>query len=398
MKPDVNSESSFAAALAALPLLGPQRLRKLLSCHVPSEAWAVLRGEHRAHASVEALLSPEFLGHKLRERATNAHVQAVYEQCVRGDIRATFIGDSQYPAILAADIAPPAVLFWCGDLTVLTQRRVGIIGTRAATAAGRYMASQLAHDLTNHGIAVVSGLARGVDAWAHRGAIKATLDAESLPTSSSTTCGRPIAIVASGLDVVYPRENAKLWAEVQNSGVVLSESPPGTPPEAFRFPLRNRILAALCEVLVVVESRVAGGSMITVEEAQKRDVMVMAVPGSPRTSSSAGTNLLLQQGCAPVVDVADVLVALGLDHRRCFPNTFDPRRQPGIGDQVVLDAFGNDAFGNDAFGSGAVTLDQLMIRTKGDLVTTALALGRLEAAGWVVNNAGWWEAVGPPRA
>lgn len=383
MNPGTKSESSFAAALAALPLLGPHRLLKLLSCHVPSEAWAVLRGNHRAHPSIEALFSREFLGHKLRERATDTHLQAVHEQCIKSDISVTFVGDSEYPVILAVDIAPPAVLFWRGDLSALTQRRVGIIGTRAATAAGRYMASQLAHDLTSEGIAVVSGLARGIDAWAHRGAMNAT----RLAGSISPTIGRPVAVVASGLDVVYPRENAQLWIEVQNHGVVLSESPPRTPPEAFRFPLRNRILAAICEVLVVVESRVAGGSMITVEEAQKRDVMVMAVPGSPRTPSSAGTNLLLQQGCAPVVDAADVLVALGLDHRRCFPNTFDPRHRPGAGDQVVLDSFGN----------GALTLDQLMMCSKGDLVTTALALGRLEADGWVVNNSGWWEAVGPKR-
>lgn len=384
----MNSESSFAAALAALPLLGPHRLRKLLSCHVPSEAWAVVRGNHRAHPSVEALFSREFLGHKLRERATDAHLQAVHEQCIKSDIHTTYIGDSEYPAILAIDTTAPAALFWCGDLSALTQRRVGIIGTRAATAAGRYMASQLAHDLANQGVAVVSGLARGVDAWAHRGAVHAVLHAGTLSTTAPTTIGSPVAVVASGLDVVYPRENAHLWDQVREHGVVLSESPPGTLPEAFRFPLRNRILAALCEVLVVVESRIVGGSMITVEEAQKRDVTVMAVPGSPRTPSSRGTNLLLQQGCAPVVDVADVLVALGLDHRRCFPNTFDPRHLPSASDQVVLDAFGNDA----------VTLDQLMVRTKIDLVNTALALGRLEVDGWVVNNSGWWEAVGPRRA
>lgn len=383
MKPIVKSESSFAAALSALPLLGPHRLHKLLTRHIPSEAWAVIRGEHQAHASVEALFSREFLGHKLRDRATQEHLREVHEQCIKSDIRTTFIGDSEYPAILAADIAPPAVLFWCGDLDALTQRRVGIIGTRAATAAGRYMASQLGHDLTAQGIAVVSGLARGIDAWAHRGATNPSLQAEP----GTQTIGRPIAVVASGLDVIYPRENTQLWHDVQNHGVVLSESPPGTPPEAFRFPLRNRILAALCEVLVVVESRAIGGSMITVEEAQKRDVMIMAVPGSPRTSSSAGTNLLLQQGCAPVVEVGDILIALGLDHRRCFPNTFDSRHQPNDDDQRILDLFGSDA----------VTLDQLMVRCNADLVTTALSLGRLEADGWVVNNSGWWEAVGVLR-
>ncbi len=385
----VTAESDFAAALAALPLLGPQRLRKLLAIHRPSEAWAVIRGEHPAHPSVEQLFSRQFLGHKLRERATLEHFEAIRDSCTKSDIHTTFIGDSNYPSILAVDVAPPAVLFWCGDLDVVNQRRVGIIGTRAATAAGRYMASQLGHDLAAQGIAVISGLARGIDAWAHRGATKTTLWDGSGPQ----TIGQPIAVVASGLDVIYPRENAQLWRDVQRHGVVMSESAPGTPPEAYRFPLRNRILAALCEVLVVVESRVTGGSMITVEEAQKRDVTIMAVPGSPRTSSAAGTNLLLQQGCAPVVEVADILVALGLDHRRCFPDSFDPRHRPTDADERILKLFDDESFGHDA-----VTLDQLLVRSNVDLVNMALALGRLEADGWLVNNGGWWEAVGPSRA
>lgn len=385
----VITESDFAAALAALPLLGPQRLRKLLAHHMPSEAWAVIRGEHPAHPSVEQLFSRQFLGHKLRDRATLEHLCATRESCTKSDISTTFIGDSKYPPILAVDLAPPAVLFWCGDLDAINQRRVGMIGTRAATAAGRYMASQLGHDLTAQGIAVISGLARGIDAWAHRGATNPTLWNDPIPPD----IGRPIAVVASGLDVIYPRENSQLWRDVQRHGVVMSESPPGTPPEAYRFPLRNRILAALCEVLVVVESRVTGGSMITVEEAQKRDVTIMAVPGSPRTSSAAGTNLLLQQGCAPVVEVADVLVALGLDHRRCFPDLFDPRHRPTDADERILKLFDDEIFGHDA-----VTLDQLLVRSNVELVDLALALGRLEADGWVVNNAGWWEAVGPSRA
>jgi len=245
------------------------------------------------------------------------------------------------------------------------------------------MASQLGFDLARNEVAVVSGLARGIDAWAHRGAINAITRIED----HAHRFARPIAVVASGLDVVYPRENAVLWREIAEHGLLLSESPPGTAPEAFRFPLRNRILAALSEVLVVVESRATGGSMITVEEAQRRDVTVMAVPGSPRITSAAGTNLLLQQGCAPVVEVADVLVALGLDNRRSFPNMFDPRRTPSDRDRTVLEAFGREA----------LTLDQLMVRTRGELVSTAIALGRLEADNWVVNNAGWWEAVGPNR-
>jgi DNA processing protein len=300
---------------------------------------------------------------------------------------ATFIGHHSYPQLLLDDVTSPAVLFWQGRLVALNQRRIGIVGTRAATAAGRYMASHLAFDLAEHGVSTVSGLARGIDAWAHKGVVTACERGVARPqrrSQSVAAIGLPIGVVASGLDVVYPRENADLWKFVGEQGLLLSESPPGTMPEAFRFPMRNRILAALSEVLVVVESRTSGGSMITVEEAQKRDITVMAVPGSPRNSSSAGTNLLLQQGCAPVVDVQDVLVALGLDSRGRHPRVFDVRRHPNAHDEAVLKAMCGEA----------LTLDQVLMRTQGDLVAIALALGRLESDGWVVNNSGWWEVLG----
>jgi DNA processing protein len=148
--------------------------------------------------------------------------------------------------------------------------------------------------------------------------------------------------------------------------------------------LRNRILAALSEVLVVVESRATGGSMITVEEAQKRDITVMAVPGSPRNSSSAGTNLLLQQGCAPVVSVDDVLVALGLDTRESHPPVFDERDALSPQDEALLKSMAGDA----------LTLDQLVLRTRRDVVDIAYSLGRMETRGWVINNGGWWEVLG----
>jgi len=271
---------------------------------------------------------------------------------------------------------------------VLQQRRVGIVGTRSATAAGRYMASHLAYDLSEQGVAIVSGLARGIDAWAHKGVLLAldrdTKSHDGKISARDSHCGQAIAIVASGLDVTYPKENAELWKFVAENGLLLTESPPGTMPEAFRFPLRNRILAALSEVLVVIESHAKGGSMITVEEAQRRDISVMAVPGSPRALSSAGTNLLLQQGCAPVVDATDVMVALGLDNRRNHPQVFDSRRTPSAQDQELISQMRGEA----------VTLDQLLMRTSTDLVQTALALGRLESEGWVVNNAGWWEVLG----
>jgi len=358
----MNQECLLAAALSAVPRLGTRRLAAMLAVQQPSKAM-------------------EMLG---REAPSVQDIEAMRQKLDDGEMSVTYIGANDYPALLVDDIARPSVLFYRGDLDVLQQRRVGIVGTRSATAAGRYMASHLAHDLAGQGVAIVSGLARGIDAWGHKGVLLA-LDRENKDVSARDShCGQPIAVVASGLDVTYPKENADLWKFVSESGLLVSESPPGTPPEAFRFPLRNRILAALCEVLVVIESHATGGSMITVEEAQRRDISVMAVPGSPRSLSSAGTNLLLQQGCAPVVDATDVLVALGLDNRRNHPQVFDSRRTPNAQDQLLLSHMRGEA----------VTLDQLLMRTSTDLVQTALALGRLESEGWVVNNAGWWEVLG----
>jgi len=358
----MNNEYLLAAALSAVPKLGTRRLSAMLAVQSPSKAM-------------------EMLGRD----APNIHdVEMMRKNLEDGEMSVTYVGAHDYPTLLLNDVARPSVLFYRGDLDVLQQRRVGIVGTRSATAAGRYMASHLSYDLSKQGVAIVSGLARGIDAWGHKGVLLA-LDRENKAVSARDShCGQPIAVVASGLDVTYPKENAELWKFVAENGLLVSESPPGTRPEAFRFPLRNRILAALSEVLVVVESHAKGGSMITVEEAQRRDITVMAVPGSPRSLSSAGTNLLLQQGCAPVVDATDVLVALGLDNRRNHPQVFDSRRTPSAQDQTLLSQMRGEA----------VTLDQLLMRTSTDLVQTALALGRLESEGWVVNNAGWWEVLG----
>ncbi|MDP4901850.1 MAG: DNA-protecting protein DprA, partial [Ilumatobacteraceae bacterium] len=280
-----------------------------------------------------------------------------------------------------------AVLFYQGDLSALNARRVGMIGTRSATASGRYFASHLAFELTQNGVCIVSGLARGIDAWAHRGALRALEKTHSEEVKKSKPAfgklAPPVGVVASGLDYVYPKEHGDLWRQVAQTGVLLSESSPGAAPEAFRFPLRNRILAALSEVLVVVESRDKGGSMITVDEAQKRDITVLAVPGSPRNIASVGTNLLVQQGCLPVVGVDDILVALGLDNRRANTASFDPR--PRLSEQ--------DAHLVAVMVGAPFSLDEFVIRTGVPLLEAAISLGRLEALGWVVNNSGWWEVI-----
>ena len=383
----LDADHLAASALSALPQIGPKRLSTLLRYHDPQTAWAVVQGRAKPHAVVAALMQESGLGAMWRANATESLREQILGRCKEVGIRVVLHGESSYPSCLKNDLAPPAVLFYLGDLKALGARRVGMIGTRSATASGRYFSSHLGFELTANGVCVVSGLARGIDAWAHRGALRACekfLNLENKkPKSAFGEVATPVGVVASGLDYVYPKEHADLWRQVAQTGALLSESPPGAPPEAFRFPLRNRILAALSEVLVVVESRDKGGSMITVDEAQKRDVTVLAVPGSPRNVVAVGTNLLVQQGCLPVIGVDDVLVALGLDNRRANEKSFDSR--PRLSEQ--------DAHLVAVMVGAPFTLDEFVIRTSVPLLQAAIALGRLEALGWVVNNSGWWEVI-----
>ncbi len=382
----LSKDQIAAAALCALPKIGPKRLMTLLKHHDPQTAWAVVQGRAKPNEVVSAMLRVEGLITLLRHRATQDLQDQIEQRCIRSGINITIFGDENYPRVLIADLAPPAVLFYFGDLSALDSRRVGMIGTRSATASGRYLASHIAHDLATNDVCVVSGLARGIDAWAHRGALRALESQEAgrlADRPASQEAGRPVGVVASGLDVVYPRENAQLWQDIAKQGALISESAPGSPPEAFRFPLRNRILAALSEVLVVVESRDTGGSMITVDEAQKRDVTVLAVPGSPRNVASNGTNQLIQQGCLPIIGAQDVLVALGLDNRRAPENFYDPRFRLSASDQQLISEMAGAPF----------TLDEFVIRSGLTTIDAAVSLGRLEALGWIVENSGWWEVI-----
>lgn len=364
------TEHVVAAALASLPHVGPQRLRVLVNELGAYDAWRTIRGELPPTSRIAALFAQHDLGRVWRQSATDRLLEQIAESLTTSGMSVLLLSDAEYPEALRGDPSAPAVLFVRGNITALRHRRVGVVGTRAASAAGRHFARRLSCELAANGVAVVSGLARGIDAAAHLGALDA-LDAAP-----------PIAVVASGLDVVYPREHATLWGSVAEHGVVLSESPPGCAPDAFRFPLRNRILAALSEVLVVVESRETGGSMITVEEALKRGVTVMAVPGAPLSSTSAGTNQLLSQGAAPVRDATDVLVALGLDHERHRSHR-ETRIAPSPEDRVVLDALLQQP----------LTFDQLVQRVGLPIQDVAIRIGHLETQGWITANAGWWEAL-----
>jgi len=397
--------------LMGLPALGPRRLRALLNRHDPSTVVAAIEsGRGLGGPCVASTLLSDF-GSAWRSALCESRRSFDDEALVRslGDDRVLMSDDPEFPEVLASDPDGPAVLFARGDLAVLRARRVAMVGTRHCTEYGRATAVELAARLTERGVAIVSGLARGIDAAAHRGVLTA-LDGRSdgdlarpIDRTHDPMYGRPLGVVASGLDVVYPREHGGLWKLVAERGLLVGESPPGAPPERHRFPLRNRIIAALAEVVVVVESRASGGSMITVNEALQRGVPVMAVPGATSTRASDGTNLLLRDGAGIVLSADDVLDALGLDHAR-RDVSIDPRSVPVGFDAVVLSTLGRDGTTlGDLAGrvlravSDGVAFDHGIDRmiARGDvLADTAISLGRLEAGGWVVEHGGWFERRG----
>ncbi|MDP8937388.1 MAG: DNA-protecting protein DprA, partial [Actinomycetota bacterium] len=211
----------------------------------------------------------------------------------------------------------------------------------------------------------------GIDGAAHVGALQAR-------------AGPPVGVVGSGLDVVYPRAHARLWDSVAGAGLLVTEAPMGARPEPWRFPVRNRVIAALAEVVVVVESQAAGGSQYTVEAAQARGRTVMAVPGPVRSPTSAGPNALLAEGCAPARDATDILVALGLSTATTAPRP-DVRPEPGPAEALVLEALGWEP----------TSLEQVVTRSACPPGTVSVALARLERDGWATVSGGWWERVGP---
>jgi DNA processing protein len=294
---------AYAAALADLPGAGPVGLGLLLrrAGGDPARAWEeVLSGreERPAPRSVRAGSSSR---PKWADVARRYDIAAAWRRLQAAGIRVTWSGEPTFPIALKADPSPPGVLFWRGDLAGgLSRPGVALVGTRRATAAGRDMAFDLGRDLAAAGVCVVSGLALGIDGAAHRGAVAAGEP------------GSTIGVAASGVDRVYPRRHAALWDTVIAVGAVVSETPPGRAADGWRFPARNRIIAGLVSMVVVVESHAAGGSLITADAAIERGIEVRAVPGPVRSPASAGTNQLLFDGPGPVRDANDILEGLGL--------------------------------------------------------------------------------------
>lgn len=254
--------------------------------------------------------------------------------------------DSTYPMRLKMIADPPPLLYITGTLTEQDELAVAIVGARRATAAGRAMTEELSHDLAGAGMTVVSGLARGVDAAAHQGAL--------------TAQGRTIAVLGCGIDRTYPPEHERLRRQIEERGAILSEAPMGAPPHSHHFPRRNRIISGLSLGVIVTEAAIRSGSLITARLAAEQGREVFAVPGFVKADTSRGTNALLKEGAALIERAQDVIDAILPQLEQPLRMRLQPSReksvpsgQLGKEEQLVYDAVSYDPF----------TVDEVIVAT-----------------------------------
>lgn len=290
----------FLIALSLLsPHLSPHRFNQLLS-----------------QFSIEELFeaSPKVLGFlssaNAREFLKNppwTEVDDIQGWMERSQTRLLWLGDPLYPQRLKILADPPPLIYWQGDLDILSAFSIAVVGTRKPTLYGREVTRRLTTELVENGALIISGLARGLDSEAHRAALSAG--------------GKTIAVLGSGLQCIYPRENLSLARKISESGALISEYPPQASAEGWHFPARNRLIAALSQGVLVAEAGEKSGSLITVDFALELGIEVFAVPGPIFAKESLGCLKLLKEGAKLVLSAEDILEEFGrkIAHRTSEP-------------------------------------------------------------------------------
>ena len=292
-------------------------------------------------------------------------------------MRRIALGDGDYPAQLGVLASAPPALWIRGWLLAADALAVAVVGSRRATPYGLDLTERISRDLAARGVTVVSGLARGIDSAAHRGALAAG--------------GRTIAVLGSGVDVIYPPENRRLAEQIAERGALVSQWSPGTPPLPFHFPERNRVIAGLTLGVVVIEAAERSGSLITAGFAAELGREVMAMPGRVTSPESSGTHRLIQDGAALVTSADDVIAQLPVRWQACLR----PRDTRLAASEVGLEVpAGEDRTGDlragaeadrvlSALGDDPATIDDVIERSGIGSGRTAALLLELELAGRV---------------
>jgi DNA processing protein len=290
------NDDKYWLGFSLVPEIGPKRLAHLLNWFgdLPA-AWTAREGQLK-QCGLDRLPVANLL-------ATRAQIDVDAELAKVEQLGAWIVtlADQRYPSLLSQLPDAPTVLYVRGTLLPDDNRGLGIVGTRKATAYGRDVAYDLAKQLAQNGVAVVSGLAHGIDTAAHRGAIDGG--------------GRTIAVLGCGIDRIYPVDNRDLALDITHHGALVSEFPLGTPPEGRNFPRRNRVISGLTLGVLVVEADLGSGALITAEMALDQGREVFAVPGNIYSHTSRGTNRLIQDGAKMVIVVSDILDELDIQYQ-----------------------------------------------------------------------------------
>jgi DNA processing protein len=357
-----------AATLASLPLITPHRLRTMLDrCGTPEAALAAVQAGRGARF-IGRCVDADAASLAREWRAVASATPAIARQLEKRGTHVWIAGGDGYPIRDEVPDRPP-VLLGEGDRTdAFEAARVAIVGTRSASPQGLADARDLGAFLADAGVTVVSGLAIGIDGAAHEGALDAG--------------GLTVGVVATGLDVTYPRRHRDLYARVRENGLVVSEHAYGVQPLPERFPPRNRIIAALADAVVVVEAKRTGGALITAGYAGDYGRTLYAVPGSRRNHAAVGCNALIADGAVSLLEPSDVLVALGRGGTLRGPWGSTAQDPPSDADEaLVLRALAGEP----------ASAEELERRTRLGPAALGGALTRLERTGRLGRQRGlWW--------
>jgi DNA processing protein len=271
---------------------------------------------------LDELLGKHYPGEPGMGAALRARAAAALDRANERGLAPVCWGEASYPVALAATVDPPPLLWVQGSVTALHAPIVAIVGARAATSYALSAAKRIAADLASAGLVIASGMARGVDSAAHLGALDSS--------------GQTIAVLGSGVDVVYPAEHAGLACSIAASGAVVSELAPGTPPRRMFFPRRNRIISGLSRAVVVIEAGERSGSLITARLALEQGRSVLAVPGSVLTGRNRGAHGLLRAGAKIVESADDILEELAIGGRDFRKGRGRKRRQASTAEDRIL--------------------------------------------------------------
>ena len=346
------------------------RIRLLRSPNIgPVSYGHLLRRFGDARAALQALPDLAARGGSPYKAAAETRIAAEIAAVRRAGARYLFHDSPEYPALLAATEGAPPILTVRGEAALASLPAVAVVGARNASAAAVKLARDFAAALAEAGLVVVSGLARGIDGAAHRGALSA---------------GATIGVIASGIDIAYPPEHRDLQDEVAERGLLIAEQPPGTEPLARHFPSRNRIIAGLAAGTLVVEAAPKSGSLITARLAGEYGREVMAIPGSPLDSRSRGCNQLIRDG-AVLVQSADEVIEL-LSGFTGAPRSIFREAAP-------VSAFEAGSGGEPAdiaamLTTAPVAVDELIRQSGDSAASVQMALLELEIAGRLVRHAG----------